>query len=71
VVQQQDLDINVDGNRVTEKLKAKFASQIAELNYQIAMLEVALEEAIQERNQAEEENTKLRKETGLGDTPSA
>ncbi|GAA2554881.1 hypothetical protein GCM10010423_65070 [Streptomyces levis] len=63
---EETQDINVDANRVIEVLKASLTARIAELEHRNAIMEVALQDAINERNQAEAENTELRKGRNAG-----
>lgn len=58
--QEQEVGIKVDANRVIEKLKRDFASQLADLKHQLATYEVALEDAVNDRNEAEVENRRLK-----------
>lgn len=60
--EQQEVGIKVDMNRVVEKLKAQFASELADLKHQLAIYEVALEDAVNAKEEAEEENRELRAE---------
>lgn len=57
---EEEVGIKVDMNRVVEKLKAEFARELADLKHQLAVYEVALEDAVNARSEAEEENRKLR-----------
>jgi hypothetical protein len=62
-VQDKEVGIKVDMNRVVEKLKAQWSARVADLEYQVAVMEVALEDAVREREEAEEENRRLRAES--------
>ena len=57
---EEEVGIKVDMNRVVEKLKARWLAKLAELEHENAMLEVALEDAVRGREEAEEENRLLR-----------
>lgn len=52
--------VEVDQGRILEILKKRFASHIANLEHQNAMLQVATEELIKQRDEAVEDNTRLR-----------
>lgn len=62
MAEAEEVGIKVDMNRVVEKLKAQFAGEIADLKHQLAVYEVALEDAVNAQNEAEEENRRLRAE---------
>lgn len=60
MAEEENVDIKVDMNRVVEKLNATFAKEIASLRHQLAVYEVALEDAINERDDALRDNKELR-----------
>lgn len=55
----QENNINVDLNRVVEKLKISFTNEVANLKHQLAMYEVALEDAVNDRDAAREQVKQL------------
>lgn len=62
MAEQKNVDIDVDMGRVVDVLKQRFALKVAELEKENAMLLVALEDAIGARNEALEDNQRLREE---------
>ncbi|MFE9742969.1 hypothetical protein [Streptomyces sp. NPDC006477] len=62
MAEQNPVDINVDQARVVENLKVRFASKLADLEHENAMMSVALEQVIHERDEAVADNQRLREE---------